>query len=239
MKAARKRKSGSTILAVDVGGSHVKVMTDGERTKREFPSDHNLSAKTMIKKIKQLTKDWSYDVVSVGYPGAVVRNRPTAEPYNLGRGWKGFDFQKAFGHPTKVVNDALMQALGSYEGGKMLFLGLGTGLGSAMVVDGVLVPMELGHLPYRKGKTFEDFVGAAALKRHGKRKWKRSVGDVVKRFIAALQPDYVVLGGGNADKLGTLPPNARLGDNGDAFKGGFKLWHNRSTRSSIARKGTA
>jgi polyphosphate glucokinase len=180
-------------------------------------------------------EDWSYDVVSVGYPGPVVRNRPLAEPYNLGRGWAGFNFEKAFGRPTKVVNDALMQALGSYEGGKMLFLGLGTGLGSAMIVDGVLEPMEPGHLPYRKGGTFEDFVGAAGLKRHGKKKRKRSVDDVVKRLIAALEPEYVVLGGGNADKVGKPPHNARLGNNGNAFEGGFRLWRDRSIKSSRAR----
>jgi polyphosphate glucokinase len=151
-------------------------------------------------------------------------DRPTTQPYNLGSGWKGFDFAKAFGHPTKVVNDALMQALGSYEGGKMLFLGLGTGLGSAMIVDGALVPMELGHLPYRKDKVFENFVGAAGLKRLGKKKWAVHVHDVVERLVAALEPEYVVLGGGNADKLGALPKKSRLGKNGNAFLGGFRLW---------------
>jgi len=235
MKAARKRRFRGTILTVDVGGSHVKVMTDVGRNKREFSSDPDLSAKAMVKRVKKLTKDWSYDLVSVGYPGPVVRNRPLAEPYNLGRGWAGFNFEKAFGRPTKVVNDALMQALGSYEGGKMLFLGLGTGLGSAMIVDGVLEPMELGHLPYRKRGTFEDFVGAAGLKRHGKKKWKRSVDDVVTRLIAALEPEYVVLGGGNADKVGKPPHNARLGNNGNAFEGGFRLWRDRSIKSSRAR----
>ncbi len=236
-KAEKKRKSRSTVLTIDVGGSHVKVMTDKGRTKREFSSGPHLSAKTMVKKVKELTKDWSYDLVSVGYPGPVVRNRPVAEPHNLGRGWAGFDFAKAFGRPTEVVNDALMQAFGSYEGGTMLFLGLGTGLGSAMIVDGVLEPMELGHLPYRKGKTFEDFVGAAGLKRRGKKKWKRSVDDVVKRLTAALQPDYVVLGGGNAEKLGKPPRNARLGINNNAFKGGFRLWQDRAIRPSRTRRG--
>jgi polyphosphate glucokinase len=167
-KPERKLRSRRTVLTIDVGGSHVKVMTNKGRTKREFSSGRHLSAETMVKKVKELTKDWPYEVVSVGYPGLVVRNRPLAEPHNLGPGWAGFDFEKAFGRPTKVINDALMQAVGNYEGGKMLFLGLGTGLGSAMIVDGVLEPMELGHLPYRKGKTFEDFVGAAGLKRHGK-----------------------------------------------------------------------
>jgi polyphosphate glucokinase len=212
------------ILSVDVGGSHVKVMTNKTRIRREFVSGPDLSARAMVKQVAGLTADWTYDVVSVGYPGPVVRDRPTTQPYNLGTGWKGFDFTKAFGRPTKVVNDALMQALGSYEGGKMLFLGLGTGLGSAMIVDGALVPMELGHLPYRKDKVFEDFVGAASLKRHGKKKWASHVHDVVDRLIAALEPDYVVLGGGNADKLGALPKKSRLGKNGNAFLGGFRLW---------------
>jgi polyphosphate glucokinase len=227
---ATRRTPQKTILAVDVGGSHVKVMTNTGLTKREFPSGPHLSAKRMVKEVAALTKDWSYNFISVGYPGPVVHGRPLAEPHNLGHGWIGFNFGKAFDLPTKVVNDALMQALGSYEGGRMLFLGFGTGLGSAMIVDGILEPMELGHLPYRKGKTFEDCVGAAALERFGKEKWRREVADVVKHFIAALDPDYVVLGGGNAAKLGRLPRKARLGDNANAFKGGFKLWDMRSAK---------
>jgi polyphosphate glucokinase len=219
-KHGRKR----AILSIDVGGSHVKVMTNKTCAKREFVSGPDLSAKEMVSRVAELTRDWSYDVVSVGYPGPVVRDRPTTQPYNLGPGWKGFDFAKAFGRPTKVVNDALMQALGSYEGCKMLFLGFGTGLGSAMIVDGTLVPMELGHLPYRKDKVFEDFVGAAGLKRHGKKKWAAHVHDVVARLVAALEPDYVVIGGGNADKLDALPKKSRLGKNGNAFLGGFRLW---------------
>jgi polyphosphate glucokinase len=218
-----KQKIG-TILSIDVGGTHVKVMTDKKRIKREFESGPDLTAKSMVAQVKQLTKDWSYDVVSVGYPGPVVRNRPLNEPHNLGKGWKGFDFSRAFGRPTKVANDALMQALGGYRGGKMLFLGLGTGLGSAMIVDGALLPMELAHLPYRKEKTFEDFVGAAGLKRHGKRKWAGYVEDVVDRLVAALEPDYVIIGGGNADKIGTLPKTCHLGKNANAFLGGFRLW---------------
>jgi len=186
----------------------------------------------MVKQAKALTADWSYDVVSIGYPGPVAHNRPLAEPHNLGRGWVGFNFAKAFGRPTQVVNDALMQALGSYEGGRMLFLGLGTGLGSAMIIDGILEPMELGHLPYRKGRTFEDYVGAAGLERLGEKKWRRRVADVVKHLTAALEPDYVVLGGGNAEKLGRLPRNARLGNNANAFKGGFKLWDARTAKRS-------
>jgi len=223
-KAVRKRISHKTILAVDVGGTHVKVMTNRGHARREFSSGPHLSAKKMVAEVKRLTKDWSYDAVSVGFPGPVAHSRPLAEPHNLGHGWVGFDFAKAFGRPTQVVNDALMQALGSYEGGRMLFLGLGTGLGSAMIVDGVAEPMELGHLPYRKDKTYEDFAGGAALQRLGKKKWRREVSDIVKRLAAALEPDYVVLGGGNAEKLGRLPRKVRLGDNANAFKGGFRLW---------------
>ncbi len=202
----------------------MKVMENTGLTKREFVSGPNLSAKAMVKQVKGLTSDWSYDVVSIGYPGPIAHNRPLAEPHNLGHGWVGFNFAKAFGRPTQAVNDALMQALGSYDGGRMLFLGLGTGLGSAMIVEGIPEPMELGHLPYRDGRTFEDFAGAAGLKRLGKKKWRQEVADIVKHFVAALEPDYVILGGGNAEKLGRLPRKARLGNNADAFKGGFRLW---------------
>lgn len=229
-KPARKRTERKIILAVDVGGTHVKCMTSKGLTRREFASGPHLSAKQMVKEIKRLTKDWPYDVISIGYPGPVAHSRPLAGPHNLGHGWVGFNFEKAFGLPTRVVNDALMQALGSYEGGRMLFLGLGTGLGSAMIVDGIMEPMELGHLPYRKSQTFEDCVGAAGLDRLGKKKWRQKVADVVKHFIAALEPDYVVLGGGNAEKLGRLPRKVRLGDNANAFKGGFELWDARVTK---------
>jgi len=228
--ASAKPTQRRTVLAVDVGGSHVKVMDNKGLTKREFVSGPHLTASEMVKQVKHLAADWSYDVVSVGYPGPVAHNRPLAEPHNLGHGWTGFNFEKAFGRPTQVVNDALMQAVGSYEGGRMLFLGLGTGLGSAMIVDGIAEPMELGHLPYRKGHTFEDYLGAAGLERHGKKKWRKEVADVVKHFVAALEPDYVVLGGGNAEKLGRLPSKARLGDNANAFKGGFRLWDGRAPR---------
>jgi polyphosphate glucokinase len=229
-KVVDKRASPKTILIVDIGGSHVKAITNTDCERRAFTSGPHLTAKTMMKKLKRLTADWSYDVVSVGFPGSVVCNRPLANPFNLGGGWKGFDFEKAFGRPTKVVNDALMQALGAYDDGKMLFLGFGTGLGSAMIVDGVLAPMELGHLPYRKEETFEYFVGEAGLKRHGKKKWRGHVLGVIKRLTTALEPDYVVVGGGNADKIGRLPSRARLGCNGDAFLGGVRLWRPRATR---------
>jgi len=235
-KKTRKRASRPAILAIDIGGSRVKFMTDKERTKRAFLSGPDLSAKTMVRKIKALTKDWSYDVVSIGYPGPVINNRPLSEPHNLGRGWAGFNFEKAFGRPTKVINDALMQGVGSYQGGRMLFLGLGTGLGSAMIVEGILEPMELAHLPYRNGRTFEQWVGAAALKRVGKKKWQRAVDDVLKRLLAALEPDYVMLGGGNADKIDHLPRKVRRGDNADAFEGGFRLWKKRAFRQPGARR---
>jgi polyphosphate glucokinase len=225
-----ERISCPTVLTIDVGGSHVKVMTSKGRTKREFVSGPHLSAQTMVKKVKELTADWSYDVISLGYPGPVVGNRPLAEPWNLGRGWKRFDFETAFGRPTRVINDALMQALGSYEGGRMLFLGLGTGLGSAMIIDGALAPLELGHLPYRKGKTFEDYAGVAGMKRLGLKKWRRRVDDVVKDLAAALQPEYIVLGGGNVEKLDKLPPQTKRGNNNDAFEGGFRLWDNSSSK---------
>lgn len=220
----KRKRSPRIVLTIDIGGSNVKVMTSKERVRRAFASGPRLSAKVMARKVKQLTRDWSYDVVSVGYPGPVVHNRPVTEPRNLGKGWVGFNFQNAFRRPTRVINDALMQALGSYNGGRMLFLGLGTGLGSAMIIDGILEPMELAHLPYRNGKTFEEYVGAAGLKRLGKKKWRRHVKDIIDRMIAALEPDYVVLGGGNAKEVGRLPRRVRLGHNANAFVGGFRLW---------------
>jgi polyphosphate glucokinase len=231
-KKTKKRAVSPVILAIDIGGSRVKVMTSKERTRRAFESGAGLSAKEMVREVKALTRDWSYHLVAIGYPGPVANNRPISEPHNLGPGWGGFNFEKAFGRPTRVVNDALMQAIGSYEGGKMLFLGLGTGLGSAMIADGVLEPMELAHLPYRHGKTFEQCVGAAALKRLGRKKWQREVDDVLKRLLVALEPDYIVLGGGNADKIDKLPRRVRRGANSNAFEGGFRLWKKRAVRAS-------
>jgi polyphosphate glucokinase len=177
----------------------------------------------MVSGVKELTREWKYDVLSIGYPGPVLQNRPVAEPHNLAPGWIGFPFEQAFGRPLKIINDAAMQALGSYKGGKMLFLGLGTGLGSAMVINGVVQPMELSHLPYKKG-TFEDYVGLRGLRKRGKKKWQSHVADVVARLIAALLPDDVVLGGGNVKKLSELPRGCRVGDNTNAFLGGFRLW---------------
>jgi polyphosphate glucokinase len=211
------------VLVVDVGGNSVKVLASGHNLRRSFPSGPKMTPKDMVASVKKLAADWAYDVVSIGHPGPVLQGRPVAEPHNLGRGWVGFDFARAFGRPVKVVNDATMQAMGSYRGGKMLFLGLGTGLGSTMIVDGVIAPMELGHLPYKKG-SYEDYVGRGALERHGKAKWRRRVADVVTRLIAALGPDETVIGGGNAKKLASLPPQARAGDNANALRGGFRLW---------------
>ena len=212
------------ILVIDVGGSNVKVLVSGQRTPRKVPSGPAMTASSMVQGVKRLTKDWEYEAVSIGYPGPVLHGRPVAEPKNLGGGWVGVDFRKTFGCPVRVVNDAAMQALGSYEGGRMLFLGLGTGLGSALVIDGRLEPMELAHLPYKKGQTYEDYVGLRGLKRFGKKKWRRHVAKVVESLSKALQADYVVLGGGNANKLKKLPKGAQLGNNSHPFIGGFRLW---------------
>ena len=217
------------VLVVDVGGTHVKILATGQKQSREFPSGPALTAKQMVAGVKKFAEDWKYDGVSIGYPGPVIRNRPLVEPYNLGRGWAGFDFEAAFKRPVKVVNDAAMQALGSYKRGKMLFLGLGTGLGSAMIVDGIVEPMELGHLPYKR-RTFEDYVGVRGYDRLGKKKWRKEVADVVARLIAALEPEDVVLGGGNVKKLKELPPRCREGNNANAFLGGFRRWEKAGKR---------
>jgi polyphosphate glucokinase len=211
------------VLVVDVGGTHVKILATGQEARREFPSGAALTAEQMVRGVKELAGDWTYDAVSIGYPEPVLQGRPVAEPHNLAPGWVGFDYAAAFGCSVKVINDAAMQALGSYKGGKMLFLGLGTGLGSTMIVDGIVEPMELGHLPYKKG-TYEDYVGIRGSDRLGKKKWRQYVADVVAALIAALQPDDVVLGGGNVKKLKELPPGCRAGDNANAFLGGFRLW---------------
>ncbi|MBN9244249.1 MAG: ROK family protein [Mesorhizobium sp.] len=222
---AKKITGEKVVLAVDVGGSHVKIRLSSGGEERRVVSGPDMGAADMIDKVKTLADGLAFDVVSIGYPGPVVRNHITVEPHNLGKGWVGVDFAKAFGKPVKVVNDALMQAAGSYEGGRMLFLGLGTGLGAAMIVEHVGLPMELAHLPYRKGRSFEAYVGERGLEKRGKKKWHASVFDVTQRLSAALQADYVVIGGGNVEKLEKLPPNARRGDNENAFKGGFRLWH--------------
>jgi polyphosphate glucokinase len=211
------------VLVVDIGGTNVKLLATGQAEPRRFPSGPKLTPEAMIAGVNQVVGEWKYDVVSMGYPGIVLHGRPIAEPHNLGKGWVRFDYQAGFGRPVKIINDAAMQALGSYRGGKLLFLGFGTGLGSALIVDGIVEPMELGHLPYKKG-TYEDYVGQRGLDRRGKTKWRRDVADVVTRLVMALEPDDVVLGGGNIRKLKGLPPGWRLGDNGNAFVGGFRLW---------------
>jgi polyphosphate glucokinase len=224
------------ILAIDVGGTHVKVLTTGRRTTLEIPSGPKMTAQQMVRDVRQGTTGWRYSVVSIGYPGPVLHGKPVSEPSNLGGGWVGFDFTKAFGCPVRLINDAAMQALGSYKGGRMLFLGLGTGLGAALIVDGVLEPMELAHLPYKTGQTYEDRVGKAALKRFGKEKWRRNVAEVVTRLQAALEPDDVVVGGGDAKLLASLPKGVRLGSNANAFVGGYRLWKDHS-KASLARLG--
>ncbi len=223
------------VLVVDVGGTHVKLLASGETTPRRFDSGPSLLPKLLVAGTKKSTQGWSYEAVSIGYPGPVLRDRPVAEPRNLGRGWVGFDFEKAFGHPVKLINDAAMQALGSYEGGKMLFLGFGTGLGAAMIVDSIIEPMELGHLPYKR-HTYEHYVGEQGLERQGKHNWRRQVADVVARLVAALEPDDVVLGGGNVKLLDPLPGGTRAGDNANAFVGGFRLW---KPAQGMDRRGTA
>jgi polyphosphate glucokinase len=229
--ARKSKRSKRRILVVDIGGTHIKFEVSGQRQRREFSSGPQMTATRMVSEVKRLTKEWDYDVLSIGYPGLVVRDRVVAEPHNLGFGWAGFDFQKAFKRPVRLVNDAVMQALGGYEGGRMLFLGLGTGLGSAMIIDGAIEPMELAHLPYRKGKTFEAYAGAAGLQRLGRRKWRKHVLDIIDRLSAALEPEYIVLGGGNADKVGKLPRGVRLGSNDNAIKGGYKLWRENGART--------
>jgi polyphosphate glucokinase len=225
------------VLVVDVGGTHVKILVTGQKEHRKFDSGPKLTAQQMADGVKKLAADWKYDRVSIGYPGPVLHGQPIAEPHNLASGWVAFDYRGAFGCPVKIVNDAAVQALGSYKGGKMLFLGLGTGLGSTLVVDGIVEPMELGHLPYKKG-TYEDYVGLRGLEKHGAHKWRRHVADVVKLLVAALEPDDVVLGGGNVKRLKKLPPGCRAGDNENAFLGGFRLWegNTKPTPSAAPKK---
>lgn len=212
------------ILVVDVGGSSIKIFATGHRKPLKLLSGPTMTPARMVRLVRRATRDWKYTAVSIGYPGPVKNGRPVKEPKNLGRGWVRFNFRKAFGCPVRIINDAAMQALGSYKGGRMLFLGLGTGLGSALIADGVIVPMELAHLPYKKGRTFEEYVGKAAFKRIGKRKWRRRVAEVTKRLSTAMNADDVVLGGGNAKHVRRLPHGARAGSNRHAFAGGRRLW---------------
>jgi polyphosphate glucokinase len=222
------------VLVIDVGGTHVKILATGQDEHREFVSGPTLTPQQMAAGVKKLARGWKYDVISMGYPGLVLHGRVVAEPHNLGRGWVHFDYRAAFGRPVKIINDAAMQALGSYKGGKMLFLGLGTGLGSALIVEGIVEPMELGHLPYKK-RTYEEYVGLGGLEKRGKKKWRRHVADVVASLTAALEPDDVVLGGGNVKKLKELPSGSRVGDNANAFVGGFRLWEEAAGRKTPAR----
>jgi polyphosphate glucokinase len=212
------------ILVIDVGGTHVKLRATSHKREIKIPSGPKMTARKMVATVRKLIVGWHYEAITIGYPGAVLHGHIVGEPHNLGHGWVGFNFKKAFARPVKIINDAAMQALGSYEGKRMLFLGVGTGLGSAMIVDGILQPMELAHLPYKNGRTYEDYVGLAGLKRLGKKKWRRHVNDVVKQLKTALEADYVVLGGGNARLLKKHPNCARLGDNANAFRGGYRLW---------------
>jgi len=223
-KPARKSHN---VLVIDIGGTHIKVLAKGQKEPRKIDSGPTLTAAKMASGVKDLVKDWDYDVVTIGYPGVVVHGKPLHEPHNLGQGWVNFNYEKAFNRPVRVINDAAMQALGSYDKKEsMLFLGLGTGLGSAMIANGILQPMELAHLPYKKG-TYEDYVGLRGLEHLGKKKWRREVANVVDLLRDALEPDEVVLGGGNAFKIKKLPAKTRLGNNNNAFLAGFRVWEDK------------
>ena len=232
MKIVQPGKS-PKVLVIDVGGTNIKLLATGQKDSRKIASGPSMTASKMAREVKKCAKDWIFERVSLGYPGPVINGHPLREPHNLGGGWMNFDFREAFGCPVKVINDAAMQALGSYKGGRMLFLGLGTGLGSAMIVNGILEPMELAHLTYKKGKTYEDYLGLRGLKRLGKKKWRRQVTKIAEKLKTALEADYVVLGGGNIKKLKKLPPGARLGNNQNAFLGGFRMWANPQSASDL------
>jgi len=219
-----KTEKAPKVLVIDVGGTNVKLLATGQKEPRKYPSGPTMTPKRMVALVKKAVADWDYDCISLGYPGPIINGHPLREPHNLGRGWVGFNFQKALGCPVKVLNDAAMQAVGSYKGGRMLFLGLGTGLGSAMIVDGILQPMELAHLTYKNGKSYEDYLGLRGLERMGKKKWRKYVAKITKALKVALEADYVVLGGGNSKKLKDLPAGAKPGSNDNAFLGGFRMW---------------
>jgi predicted NBD/HSP70 family sugar kinase len=227
----RRTKTGSRartprrILVLDVGGSHVKLHISARGLTRKFASGPDMTPQVMVRELRALIGPADYDAVSIGYPGVVLRGKVAAEPYNLGHGWVGFDFSKALGRPVRVINDAAMQAIGSYRGGRMLFLGLGTGLGATLIIDGVVEPTEVGHMPYQHGRTFEDYVGEHGRKRRGNKKWRKSVLDVIERLKLAFEADYVVLGGGNAERMRKLPDGVRRGGNRNAFVGGARIWH--------------
>jgi len=227
------------ILVVDVGGNNIKLLATGHHVPRKVPSGPDLTPARMMAGIRKTIPDWKWDVVTVGYPGAVKNGRPALEPKNLAEGWMRYDFRRAFGKPVRIINDAAMQALGSYEGGRMLFLGLGTGLGAALVLEGLVQPLEIAHLSYRSGFSYEDFLGKRGQDRMGKKRWRKMVDEIVADLQAAFQVDDVVIGGGNAKQLKELPPGARLGSNSNAFAGGFRLWKDplagRRTRRSPRR----
>jgi len=226
------------VLVVDVGGTNVKMRTAAQKEALKIPSGPTLTASKAVKVVRDATRGWDFDRISLGYPGPIINDRPLREPHNLGGGWVGFNFQKAFGVPVRIINDAAMQALGSYKGGRMLFLGLGTGLGSAMIVDGALEPMELAHLLYKNGKTYEDYLGLRGLLRLGKKRWRKHVAKVASILKTSLGAEYVVLGGGNSKKLKDLPPGAQLGSNDNAFLGGLRLW-SQSIKAPIIDIGSA
>jgi ROK family protein len=236
MKSNSAAKNSHKVLVIDVGGTHVKLLMTGQKEPTMIDSGPDMTASKAARLVKKAARGWKFDCVSMGYPGPVINGHPLREPHNLGGGWMGFDFRKAFGCPVKIINDASMQALGSYKGGRMLFLGLGTGLGSAMIVDGVLEPMELAHLSYKHGKTYEDYLGIRGLEKLGKKKWRKQVFKIVEKLKTALEADYVVLGGGNVKKLKKLPPGARMGSNENAFVGGFRMWQNASGSASKSHK---
>jgi polyphosphate glucokinase len=225
------------VLVIDIGGTHVKLLATGQKEPIKIPSGPEMTPRRMVTLVRRATAMWKYSAVSIGYPGPVLHGKPVSDPHNLAPGWVGFDFRKAFGRPVKLMNDAALQAIGSYKGGRMLFLGLGTGLGSALIVDGVIEPLELAHLPYKKRGTYEDYIGLRGLERLGKRKWRRYVADVVNRLKTALGADDVVLGGGNVKLLKALPAGARLGSNANAFRGGFRIWQagRKPTIGAVAR----
>jgi polyphosphate glucokinase len=218
-------------LVIDVGGTHIKLLVSGKRVPRKIDSGPTMTARAMTRAVLQATADWSYDRVSIGYPGPVRNGKPVADPWNLGRGWVRFNYRRAFKCPVRIINDAAMQAIGSYRGGNMLFLGLGTGMGSAMMRSSLLIPLELAHLPYHRGKTYEEYVGVRGLRVLGKQRWRLHVLRVIELFVAALEVDYVVLGGGNARRMKRLPSYVELGSNANAFKGGFRLWTPRRSSS--------
>jgi polyphosphate glucokinase len=222
--ARRLKRARLRILAIDLGGTHVKILLYGASASRAALTGPKMTPAAFVRTVRELARDWRYDAVALGFPGVVLHGRPAMEPHNLGRGWVGFHYSHAFGCPVRIVNDATMQAIGSYQGGRMLFLGLGTGLGSTLIIDGVVESTELAHLPYKKGRTYEDYVGERGLERLGHKKWRRAVADVCERLGAAFEVDYIVLGGGNARHLKQLPPHTRLGDNSNAFEGGFRMW---------------